>query len=415
MAWIKRTACVILFLAYIFLIFKSVRSNPYIYLAASTFLVLVWLAFTAGKATNLKAIYVNLAVLALAFALGEAYLAGWFAVGAASEPSRAARMAGTYTVWGSYFTPDDLRGYAGAKNAQITSKLYHGNELVYDVVYTTNQYGLRVSPHDLKPDNLTLKKDVANVAFFGCSFTVGEGLNDNETLPYLFEEKSNGEYLTYNFGFHGYGPHQMLRILESGWLDKVLIKKGPLLAVYWALLPHIERSAGNYPYFVWDAYGPRYKLNSSGEVEYAGKFKDASIIKRFIPVLNKSLIIQKINILPGIWGWKRNRQDIKLFVKIIQKSQEIVADKYHGDFYVLLGLDKNDPDHEYVLAELKRNKVKVITTQEIFSRYNDDEEKYYIKGEGHPNKLANDRIAEYLLKYFHSKRERVRVREISFR
>lgn len=401
MAWIKRTACVILFLAYIFFIFKSVRSNPYIYIAASTFLVLLWMTLKAGKSTNLKAIYVNLAVLTLAFALGEAYLAGWFSVSSASEPNQATRMEGSYTLWGSYFTTDDLRGYAGAKNAKITSKLYHGDEVIYDVIYTTNQYGLRVSPHDLKNDDLKLKKDFTNVAFFGCSFTVGQGINDNETLPYLFEEKSKGEYLTYNFGFHGYGPHQMLRILETGWLDKIMVKKGPLIAIYWALLPHIERSAGNYPYLVWDAYGPRYKLNSAGEVEYAGKFKDESMIKRFIPVLNKSLIIQKTNLLPRIWGWKRNRQDIKLFVKIIQKSQAIVADKYHGDFYVLLGLDKNDPDYEYVFAELRRNNLKVITTQEIFSKYPEAEEKYYIKGDGHPNKLANERIAEYLLKYLH--------------
>ena len=401
MGWLKKISFLVLFLSYVFLIFKVVRNTPYFYIGVSSFLVLVWLALKTQKSQNLRAFFLNLAVLALVFALWEAYLAGWLSFGAPATASRAPRMAGTYTQWGSYFTPDDVRGYAGAKNVKITSKLYHGDDLIYDVVYTTNEHGLRVSPHDL--DKGKLAKKHANVVFFGCSFTVGEGLKDQETLPYLLEEKSGGALLTYNFGFHGYGPHQMLRILETGLLDQAVGDKGPLIAVYWALLPHIERSAGNYPYFVWDAKGPQYKLDSSGALEYAGKFGDESFIKRFIPVLNKSLIIQKSNILPRLWGWTRNKEDINLFIKTILKSKEIVADKYHGDYYVLLWSDKNDPDYDYVLSELKRHNVKVITTEEIFSKYNDGEEKYHLRGEGHPSKLANERIADYLLKYFHSK------------
>jgi hypothetical protein len=399
MTWLKRITFLLLILVYFYLIFKFVRNTPYFYIALSTCLLLIGLSLRIKRSPNLKAVVFNLAFLALAFALSEAYLAGWLSVAAAPSGKQAAWMEGTYTQRESYFTPDEIRGYTGAKNVKVTSKLYHGHELIYDVTYTTNRYGLRVSPHDLdNKKNLPIKNH-QDVAFFGCSYMVGEGVKDNETVAYLLEEKSQGKYLTYNFGFHGYGPHQMLRVLETGLLDRVIQDKGPLLVIYWALTLHIERAAGNYPYFVWDAQGPKYKLNSSGEVEYAGRFKDDSIIKLFIPVLNKSRVIDRSQIIPKIWGWPRNQQDIELVVKIITKSKEIVADKYHGDFYVLLWSEKDNPDYDFMLAELKRNRVKVITTEEILGPYEEAITKYLLKGEGHPNQKANEKIADYLLKY----------------
>ena len=80
--------------------------------------------------------------------------------------------------------------------------------------------------------------------FFGDSFTYGEGVNDDETLPYLFEKLSGGRYRAYNLAFHGYGPQQMLRVIETGLLEKMVSDQRPLIVVYEALVQHIERAAG---------------------------------------------------------------------------------------------------------------------------------------------------------------------------
>lgn len=55
-----------------------------------------------------------------------------------------------------------------------------------------------------------------DVMFFGGSFTYCDGVEDYETLPYLFQEISQGQYQAYKFGFSDYGAYHTLLILESG-------------------------------------------------------------------------------------------------------------------------------------------------------------------------------------------------------
>ena len=52
------------------------------------------------------------------------------------------------------------------------------------------------------------------VIFTGCSFVFGEGVNDNQTLPYLYG-KQNPAVRCYNYGFPGYGTQQMLAVLQQ--------------------------------------------------------------------------------------------------------------------------------------------------------------------------------------------------------
>ena len=76
--------------------------------------------------------------------------------------------------------------------------------------YTIGPNGLRVSPPYEEV------ADVPCALFFGGSFTFGTGVEDDEALPYVAGILSEGKYRVYNFGYRGYGPHQMLAALESG-------------------------------------------------------------------------------------------------------------------------------------------------------------------------------------------------------
>ncbi len=81
------------------------------------------------------------------------------------------------------------------------------------------------------------------VLFFGGSFTFGEGLNDNETMPYSVGIKMKGKYQVYNFGFHGYGPHQMLSAIEHNMVNDIISCKQKYV-IYQALVTHADRSGG---------------------------------------------------------------------------------------------------------------------------------------------------------------------------
>ena len=77
--------------------------------------------------------------------------------------------------------------------------------------------------------------------FFGDSFTFGEGVNDEDTLPNAFSIVSGMRVL--NFGINGYGPHHMLRLLELD-VPKKITSSFPRLMVYTAIEDHIARAAG---------------------------------------------------------------------------------------------------------------------------------------------------------------------------
>jgi hypothetical protein len=225
------------------------------------------------------------------------------------------------------------------------------------------------------------------------------------------EEKSGGKYRSYNFAMEGYGPHQMLRMLETGFIDTVHFDKKPEVAIYLALPQHVIRSACKYPYFTWDVEGPRYALNLSDELEYTGKFNDGMISKiKFLifEQLAKSHLISNSFWTKQLLGWNVTRRDEETFIKIVVQAQKLFTQRYGGRFYVLLWanniwVDESD-EYKYIVSELKKYQINLIETKDIFAKYKShkDKDSYLTKYDGHPNKLAHERVAEYILKYLDS-------------
>lgn len=48
-------------------------------------------------------------------------------------------------------------------------------------------------------------------------------VNDNETAAYQVGEMSSGNYRIFNFGFKGYGPHQMLSAIEHSLVEDIVL------------------------------------------------------------------------------------------------------------------------------------------------------------------------------------------------
>jgi hypothetical protein len=400
MLWIKRILFPLLSILSVYLILTYVNTVPFFFLALALTTILI-LSMIVSKSSLYKAIFLNLAFIVLLMGLGEAYCAGWDNLGL----SQTHKTTDSYKIKKSGLPAfNDITGYSGSKNGQVEEKKMYGSEVVYDVTYTMNQFGLRIAPHDVSPAR---NRDYKNVVFFGCSFTFGTGLNDDETLPYLFEEESGGRYRSYNFAYGGYGPHQMLRILETGRLDKIITDQKPSIAIYVALIDHIDRCTCKYPYFLWDISGPKYQVDSSGNLRYVGKFNDtlyAKIKYKVYKEIGKSYLVRDTYLFRKALGWTRTAEDRDLFVKIILASTDVFTQKYHGDFYVVFRGYKGDKDSTYVLDELRKHRINVITTDEILEHYKDPPEKYAIAHDVHPSKLYNQRIAAYLLSYLNNQK-----------
>ena len=321
---------------------------------------------------RLWALYFGIAFLT--FGAYDAYLTGWF-----SKP--AAQLVNFSLSDPAYFQPHSILGIAPKKNIQVRAKKSYDSKLIYDVTYTIDSSGLRIG-HPASVDM------TPSVLFFGGSFTFGEGIEDEETLSYQLEEKSNGRFKSFNFGFHGYGPHQMLAILENELERDDVRNHPPRYVVYQAIPGHVQRCIGR---SYWDKSGPRYVLNKEGNIEYTGPFQNW-FVSNAIRVMTRSSIIRR-------WlgsSLEITSADIDLFIGIVKKSEQIIKNRYGSKFYVLLWNNGNWLCPE-ILSRLKVQNINVIDLNDTLSDYHTNYYKYHIPIDGHPNSLAYQKVAEYLI------------------
>jgi hypothetical protein len=283
----------------------------------------------------------------------------------------------------------DVLGYAPIKNQTVFWKRYHLNELIFEVSYTIDASGLRISPPYHGENNMDC------VLFFGGSFTFGAGMNDNETMPYLAGLNTKGKFRIYNFGFSGYGPHQMLAAIQHKMVEDI-INCEPKYVIYQGADFHAMRSAG---LANWDKHGPKYVLNENGEIVYKGHFDDEKISQSTVPKkvrnqLKKSLILAKIFFKYN----SLNKDDIRLMIAIIDTSKKIIETNYPGcEFHVIFWNWNRGWVSEEILSGLKRKAIKVHLISDILRDFNKERSKHKLhKFDRHPNQLANKKLAEYV-------------------
>ncbi len=224
---------------------------PFVWIAAIFIGYAVW-RVRRSRATFAKIAWLNRGVAVLVLGIVEATL--WLASASPGEfdPDTAPHH-------GFVLHPDYGYGPLSPSRTHVI-KQFDGT-VAYDVVYTIEANGLRLSP----PES---GRGRGCVLFMGCSNTFGEGVADDQTMPWQVGVKTGGDFAVRNFGFQGWGPHQMLAALESGNVERAArceVTHIVYLALYW----HALRSAGRVS---WDLNGPRYVLEEKGELVRAGYF-----------------------------------------------------------------------------------------------------------------------------------------------
>jgi hypothetical protein len=350
---------------------------PFIWIGWGWSFALVACALKSERSAT-RAVFFNIAVLPVLLAGTETYLT-------LHVPVRRFYSDG-------YFLPDDALGTAPARGMVGHSTEYEHGKLAYDVAYTIDSDGLRVAPP------LNARAAVTSVLFLGCSFTFGEGLQDDQTLPYQVGEQSGGRYAIYNFSFHGYAPNQMLAAIESGRVQQTA-RIPPRYIVYTALPDHIARVAGKIPY---GKHSPRYRLQPDGSVQRAGHFDDDEKQRsRFTASLAGNLLKS------AIYRWiasiqpHTNENDLHLFLALVRQSRDRLKAEYPGaDFHVILwrNFPYEQETYDKMQAGFAQMNIPTHLIENILPGYNANPQQYWITAENaHPNALANRLIARYVV------------------
>lgn len=310
-----------------------------------------------------------------------------------------------------FMVPDDVLGWAPAKGMQAKAMEVASTGLFHrpvgktsDTTYTIDSNGLRVAPPYNKPD-------LAGTAlFFGCSYTFGIGLKDDETLPYQVGVQSEGRYRTFNFAFVAYGPSQMLATVEAGRVAQA-VDTTPRYAYYIAIPHHVWRAAGRVG---WIHHQPRYVLDADGTLHRAGYFEGRLPLGRQLGVgwpiegllnwtdgqLNKAAIWRRFLLSDS----RITDDDIRLYLAMIRHTQELLTTQYPGiQFRIILwpgqgGSAAQRSTYEKIRDGFLRMNIPVDLVEEILPGYDTGAEKFQLSSvDSHPNALANRLVAQYVV------------------
>jgi len=351
-----------------------------------------------------KALWVNFAVVALTLGAAELYFSkAYFS----EEPPRETEYSEDETNRGNTDIVDlfqhRMLGWAPANGRSFVERARFENKLLYQVKYTIDDHGLRIAP----PSVDTQRRKSNCLLFFGDSFTFGEGVKDDETMPYRVSEKTKRRYQAYNFAFLGYGPHHMLAQLQEGLVDAAIDCK-PAVAVYQALPDHVSRAAG---LEAWSQFGPKYASAKDKLVLSKGRFEEEKphgVLGRF-RAFHRNLpkdakrYLEKSAMYRALLFMHRpvNDDDIDVFLRIVDRSRQIIESRYTGaSFHVVFwDFSGESPVEAKIIDGLKQQGIPIHLISTILPEYRGHEERFKIHhADGHPNPLAHDLVADYIVK-----------------
>jgi len=365
------------------LVVHGALARPWPWLAGAAGLALARTAYRAGRAP-LRASAALGAALMLTFAAVEATLA------LAPELGVAARFEGSYAELGAWARHPDL-GYAPPPGLSVGSRRVVHGRAVYDVTYTYDEHGLRRTPTPAATPPAT---PAGSVLCFGCSFTLGEGVEDDEAYPAQLALRSGGALAVHNYGFHGYGPHQMLARLQAGLVEPTL-SAPPRHVVYLALTDHMTRAAGLKS---WDPHGPWFEREGERAVR-RGTF-DA---RPWPPLASRAFLrraLQSVGARSALYT--RLRQDPyestgeheRLFEALVLTTRDEVARRFPSAQFHVIAWDLNPGWNE----TLTRLAARGIAVHRVSAIIGEDEAvaTLLIPGDLHPTPATHARLASHV-------------------
>ena len=287
---------------------------------------------------------------------------------------------------------DSLLGYRPDSNVYCVGKKIFADTLIYKMAYNLDSSGHRVTPDSV----LTTNKKFA--AFWGCSFTFGDGLNDNETIPFVFA-KNTKTFKGYNFGYSGYGPNQALIKLQHDSLNKIVTQKEGI-GFYIFIHDHINRTIGSMSNFMMNqGLSPCFELEGENLV-HKGLFIDVHPKRSWVyKKMGRNGFFRFFGI--GYPFWLTDKH-FELTGKVLEEiSKEFQKNFNNNEFYVIIYPSISQKDYEYdenIIKYLKSKKIKYLDYRKLF---NPTMKGYYIPHDNHPTALANDILTKQIIKDLH--------------
>lgn len=291
---------------------------------------------------------------------------------------------------------DFICGFAPASKGEPSAAFHREvrfDENLFDVTYRFNANGRRELPKPGdKPEN--------DLLLFGCSFTFGHGLENEETWAWKLARLLGPSWRLENYAANGYSANQMLCLLQNRLVEPVDGKHR--FALFFGIEDHLKRN----DFF---PRTPRYELTEKGEATRAGEQKYVWLF-RLPTTFNGSQLAREISKF-GRSLWLDPKDELaRLFLAIIKQSDEILRNDYKTELVVLLW-----PDFAWIKEKIESLGIPVLLAENMLPEWDRDGDPGHVYRinrfyEGHPNPKATSELAEGLAAWF---RERASSRDDS--
>ncbi len=267
---------------------------------------------------------------------------------------------------------------------QVTATRKNNDSTIYEVKYSLKE-GRRTIPNN----NDSSKK---SLYFLGGSHVFGDGLNDDQTLPYFINAHANNKYNISNYGFSGYGTHQALKLVETSILNQENIKTSSQSCAIYSFIPaHFRRAAGH---VIWDPNGPLYEFENN-ELLFKGSFNENRLVKDNYVTKRVKTIWENSYLFKSIFSPNVKEKDVIRVSEMIN-VMNVRLKEQNIRFIVVLGRTDFENEHEQKLhKELNNHQIEHYFVSSIIPNFNEPD--YTIVGDGHPNEKYNSALAQFIV------------------
>lgn len=277
-------------------------------------------------------------------------------------------------------------------NVRAQSRLRRADtgEILYEAVYTTDDYGRRITTgleHGPRNKHLIL---------LGCSLVFGEGINDDQTLSSQIA-KITPRYRVYNSGESAASAVRFVERIQRGDLWNG-ISESEGVAVYVLFKGHLERFVG--PMSIVGSWGPLLPFateDDSGRFVVKGNFLTERPISTFFYRLIWPSQIRKffsINI-----PWRYDRTDYQRFAKMVLQVKNDYLKRFPDQkFYVVFHpIETSEAFVENLSEEFEALGIEYLDYG-VFKLQKYTSKPAYLQWDGHPTAEANRILAPVLVK-----------------
>ena len=234
-----------------------------------------------------------------------------------------------------------------------------------------------------------------SIIFFGCSYTFGAQLSDEETLSNKLAKKLNIN--VYNFGICASGIQHMLSLLQNNNFYN-LIKEEPKYAIYTIIPDHF----GRLQKYIF----PSPMMENGINLQY--ELKNSKLKKRYIPLnlFSKSFLVRSIYYQIDT---KRNdfepstkKQNNILAYYIFSESFKILKKKYPNIKFIILRYETEEDlaeeyENEKIWENLKKQGIIIINSSDLIGRKYKYASEDTCEDNYHPSEKAWDLLVPKLI------------------